>query len=372
MTPWLVDTTLRDGEQAAGVAFTHDQALRIATELATAGIPELEIGIPAMGDAELRKMRHICRALPTLRTTAWCRAAAKDIDAAKVSGTNALHISFPISDTHLSILRRDFAWLLTQAETLIRSATPDFGYISLGLQDASRTDPERLVRFGQHVSHLGANRLRIADTVGVWNPLQCAGLVETLCAELPNLAIGVHTHDDLGMATANAIAALQAGAQSADVTVNGLGERAGNAALEEVVMALDVSLGVPTGIQTERLLDLSLLVASYANRPLPVSKAVVGSNVFTHESGIHVHALLRNPTTYEAFVPQRVGHADRHFVLGKHSGMSAIRHILNCSNTPLPSVAEHDLLAALRHHAEHSSDQLGANDLIALAAAHTR
>lgn len=372
MTPWLVDTTLRDGEQAAGVAFTEDQALHIAECLAAIGIPELEIGIPAMGDAELRKMQRISQQLPNLRTTAWCRAKHDDIEAAKRSGTNAIHLSFPISDIHLGVLKRDLAWLLDEAEALIGVAKRHFDYVSVGTQDASRTDSTRIAHFGRHVRDLGADRLRIADTVGVWHPLECAALVKQLRDELPTLTIGVHTHNDLGMATANAVAAASAGGHSLDVTVNGLGERAGNAALEEVVMAFEVALGTPTGIRTEGLVNLSQLVARYSGRPVPVSKPIAGSNAFSHESGIHVHALLRNRRSYEAFPPERVGHAERLFVLGKHSGMTAIRHVLQSNEIDVANVAEQDFLGALRHRAEQGTGQLSADELVDLVAAYAR
>jgi homocitrate synthase NifV len=372
MTPWLVDTTLRDGEQAAGVAFTEEQAAHIAECLAAIGIPELEIGIPAMGESELRKMRRIAGQLSHLRTTAWCRAKPEDIAAAKISGTSAIHLSFPISDIHLGVLHRDLAWLHGEAETLISMARAHFDYVSIGAQDASRADASRIVAFGRHIRDLGADRLRVADTVGAWHPLQCAKLVEKLRREIPTLTIGVHTHNDLGMATANAVAAVSAGAHSIDVTVNGLGERAGNAALEEVVMALEVALGIPTGIQTEGLVSLAHLVAQYSGRSVPVSKPIAGSNAFSHESGIHVHALLRDRSSYEAFAPERVGHAERLFVLGKHSGMSAIRHILRSNQIDVANIAEQELLGALRNHAEQSQEKLTADELLDLVATYAR
>jgi homocitrate synthase NifV len=372
MTPWLVDTTLRDGEQAAGVAFTEDQAVHIAESLAAIGLPELEIGIPAMGDAEIRKMRRISQQLPNVRTTAWCRAKHHDIEGAKRSGANAIHISFPISDIHLGVLGFDLRRLLDEAEALIGAAKRHFEYVSIGAQDASRTDSMRIVQFARHVQDLGANRLRIADTVGTWHPLGCARLVKQLCDEFPTLTIGVHTHNDLGMATANAVAAASAGAHSLDVTVNGLGERAGNAALEEVVMAFEVALGTRTGIRTEGLVSLSDLVARYSGRSVPVSKPISGSNSFSHESGIHVHAMLCNRHSYEAFPPELVGHAERLFVLGKHSGMSAIRHVLQSSQINAANIAEQDFLSALRYRAEQGNGQVSTEELNDLVAAYAR
>jgi homocitrate synthase NifV len=372
MTAWLVDTTLRDGEQAAGVAFSEDQASHIAERLAALGVPELEIGIPAMGTAELHKMARIARQVSPLRTTAWCRAKLGDIEAAATSGVNAVHISFPISDIHLEVLGHELEWIFEQAEQLIPFAKKHFDYVSMGIQDASRTDATRIVRFARHVRAIGVDRLRVADTVGVWNPLDCATLVATLRQEVPTLAIGVHTHNDLGMATANAIAAATAGAHCLDVTVNGLGERAGNAALEEVVMALEVSLGVSTGIRTDELVSLSQLVAQYSGRPLSAAKPITGSHAFSHESGIHVHALLRNRRSYEAFAPERVGHAERLFVLGKHSGMSAIRHVLRTNQDAVTSVAEQEFLGTIRRIAERSHRQLSSDEIIRLAANLTR
>ncbi|HEY5956821.1 MAG TPA: hypothetical protein VIV60_09725, partial [Polyangiaceae bacterium] len=327
--PWLIDSTLRDGEQAAGVAFSEDDSLEIARELTAIGINELEVGTPAMGRAEIAKMSRIARTFPKLRTTAWCRAKPSDIDAAIASGVSAIHLSFPVSRVHFAALGKDLHWALECASALIPSAKTHFGYVSVGAQDASRASDQDLIRFARHVRALGVDRLRIADTVGIWNPLACAERVSHLKQAFPDLTIGVHTHNDLGMATANAIAAAMAGADSVDVTVNGLGERAGNAALEEVVMALEVSLGVSTGIRTEALLALSKRVARLAGRPLAAAKAVTGSRVFSHESGIHVHAMLRDRRSYEAFEPERVGHAGREYVLGKHSGTAAMRHLMN-------------------------------------------
>lgn len=364
--PWIVDTTLRDGEQAAGVAFTQEQAANIAERLEAIGVPELEIGVPAMGDVELRKMARIARMLTRSRSVAWCRARDSDIEAAKASGVSGIHLSFPISEIHLQVLGRDSNWLYEQAAQLVPVAASHFDYVSIGAQDASRAAPAEVLRFARHVAGLGVDRLRVADTVGIWHPHACSSLVAMLRAEVPSLCIGVHTHNDLGMATANAVAAAMAGAHCLDVTVNGLGERAGNAALEEVVMALEISMGRATGIQTHELVKLSQMVARCAARPLSLSKPISGRNVFSHESGIHVHALLRDRRSYEAFPPERVGHPERCFVLGKHSGASAIRHVLEHNQMKMDRETGQDLVGAVRRRAEQIGGSLSVTDLASL------
>ncbi len=324
--PWLIDTTLRDGEQAAGVSFGADQSVRIARALAEIGVPELEIGTPAMGPAEIEKMRSIVAERLACRTTAWCRARMDDIEGAARSGVDAVHFSLPVSSIQLAALGKSFTWVLAQGAALVALARCHFDYVSVGAQNASRADESFLVELAATVRARGAHRFRIADTVGVWDPIGCFETVRRIRRNLGPLELGVHTHDDLGMATANAIAALRAGADAVDVTVNGLGERAGNAALEEVCMAADLVLGRNTGIHTPGLTRLSQLVASAANRPIWTSKAVVGPGAYRHESGIHVHALLRDRRTYEPICPESVGQERPPFVIGKHSGRTALTH----------------------------------------------
>jgi homocitrate synthase NifV len=364
---WLVDSTLRDGEQAAGVAFTAREKQRIAGALAAAGVREIECGTPAMGEAEIEAMQHITRMRLPCRLTAWCRARTDDMDAAVRSGVDALHVSLPGSSTLWQSLGYTEARVLDRMAYAVEYGRRHFAFVSLGLQDASRSDEMFLMRAATVAAELGVNRLRLADTVGVWNPFQVQSLMAKLRHVAPVLALGFHGHNDLGMATANTVAARVAGASSADVTVNGLGERAGNAPLDEVVMAMQISLKAPCGIDLSQLHALATLVARAARRAIPANKPITGRAAFRHESGIHVHSWLRDRTTYEAFAPESVGHRRSRLVIGKHSGRTALRYALQTQGVEVTATQLSSLLTLVRSTAERRKRPLSVRRLVQLA-----
>lgn len=325
---WIIDTTLRDGEQAPGVSFDRQAKLAIAQALDRAGIDELEVGTPVMGDRVQEDIRRIAGLGLRCRLSVWCRANIKDFDAASQCHVGGVHFSLPVSNIHLAALGKDRSWVLTQMETLVYQARRAFERVTVGAQDASRADEDFLTEFAGRAHAAGVNRLRMADTVGTGQPSTISRLTRCLRLAVPDLELEFHGHNDLGMATANAITALEAGARSVSVTVNGLGERAGNAALEQVVMALRMHSSLGCAVDATALLSLSHLVAGAAGRAIAPDQPVVGDRVFTHESGIHCHAMFNDARSYEPFAPQLAGHLNRRFILGTHSGATAIRKLL--------------------------------------------
>ncbi len=323
----LIDSTLRDGEQTPGVCFSRKQKLEIARELDQLGISEIEAGTPVMGEMIQGDIRELLALNLRADISVWCRARNEDLHAAGKCGVNKIHIALPASDRLLTSMGYDLNWLLKQATKIFRSAGNSFPYVSCGLMDASRCSPERLHTLTELALEAGARRIRLADTVGIWNPMQVTEIFSNFRCKHPGLSLGFHGHNDLGMATANAFSAIQAGADSVDVTVNGLGDRAGNVALAELVMALELSANRATGMNTEYLVSLSRKVASASRKKTAPDKPVVGKSIFSHEAGIHVKALLKDRLSFQPYLPEQVGQKPEKIVVGSHTSPSMIRHL---------------------------------------------
>ena len=324
----LLDTTLRDGEQSPGAYFSLEEKSAIALRLLALGIQEIEVRSP-VGDPVLQEQtRQLLHQVPA-RWLLWCRAHPADIETALACDARRLHLAYPTSDIQLSTLHTKWENALTVLKELCAEAVKRADFVSVGAQDASRTPVKRLIAYGEALASCGVKRLRLADTLGLMMPMQVASLVRTLKKALPGLELEFHAHNDLGMATANALTALTSGAHTASATVMGIGERAGNAALEQLVWALSHHYpDYSRHWRPEHIAGLCQSVAQALKTPIAPAQPLVGEYSRLHQSGIHVAGLLKDARSYQPFDPARLGCAPMKLELGPLSGRHALRHVL--------------------------------------------
>jgi homocitrate synthase NifV len=321
----LIDTTLREGEQTVGIHFTTVQKKEIIRRLALVGVSEIEMGIASPFTRDLAEIMTFCRDNhPGINRSLWSRCLEKDIVYASTLRPEHLSLSIPVSDLHLDTkLGKDRTWAKQTMMSAIRLAVKEGLKVSVGFEDATRADQEFLVRMARIAEDHGAFRVRLADTVGLATPFQIISLVGKIKKALRRCDVAIHTHNDFGMATANAMTALESGATWADATILGLGERSGCARLEELAGYLGMIYS-DTRIQAQHLKPLAGYVAGITNRTIEDARPVLGEKIFACETGLHLQGLLKDPATYEPYPPERVG-AKRHLLIGAKCGRNAIK-----------------------------------------------
>ena len=322
---YIFDTTLRDGEQTPGVALTIDEKIQIATKLNNLGVDKIEVGFPASSKGEIESAKEIKSIGLESTLVGLSRSLKSDVDSVLDADLEYIHTFIGTSQLH-----RDYKLKMSKEKVIEKAAeaveyAKDHGLaVEFSAEDATRTEGDFLMDIYDEVINAGADFIDIPDTVGVLTP----GLTRNLIIDFKNrfkkIPISVHFHNDFGLATANTLTAIECGANQFHATVNGIGERTGNCSLEEIIMTLKVVYDVDLGVDTTRLYSLSKLVGRLTGIKMPVNKPIVGDNAFAHESGIHVHGILNNSSTYEPISPEMVGHS-RRIVLGKHTGANAVK-----------------------------------------------
>ncbi len=375
----VFDTTLRDGEQSPGATLTSEEKLEVADALVALKVDVIEAGFPAASPGDFEAVREIARRSKGVTIAGLARANPKDIERAAMAVKEAesarIHTFIATSDIHLKHkLRLSREEVLERVRAAVAQARGFVSDVEFSCEDATRSDWDYLVQVFQAAIEAGATTLNVPDTVGYTTPGEFVGLMEHLKANvegIDDVIISVHCHNDLGMATANTLAAVGAGARQVEVTVNGIGERAGNTALEEVVMALKTRGerfgGAWTNVETTRLVPTSRLVSGLTGLQVQVNKAIVGGNAFAHEAGIHQDGMLKERTTYEIMNPEDVGWSGTKLVLGKHSGRAGFRNALKELGLVLEESKVQDVYERFLELADRKKNVTGA-DIAALVA----
>jgi len=332
----IFDTTLRDGEQSPGFSMKTDEKIRMARQLAKLGVDTIEAGFPISSRGDLEAVQAVAREVRDVPIAALARAKKLDIDAAvealKPAAASRLHIFLATSDLHLQVkLNMTREQALEAIGSMIRYGRQQVAEVEFSAEDAGRTDIDYLCQVCKTAVDAGATILNLPDTVGYAVPEEYGEMfrrVREFLGDAQGVTLSAHCHDDLGLAVANSLAAIRAGVRQIECTINGIGERAGNASLEEIAVALAVrkeSFGVTTNIKLEHLFPASRMLTEITGAQVAPNKAVVGANAFAHEAGIHQDGIIKNPSTYEIISPETVGVPSRSLVMGKHSGRNALR-----------------------------------------------
>lgn len=335
-TVQIFDTTLRDGEQSPGFSMNREEKLKLAHAIEELGVDVLEAGFPIASPGDLEATRAVAAEIKGCRVAALARARQEDVDAAlrglEPAAKPRLHIFLATSDLHLKHkLRLSREEGLDRITKMVRHGRQHCEEVEFSAEDASRTDPDYLNQVVLAAVECGASVINLPDTVGYFTPTEYTAMFRRVRAHLgahPRVMLSAHCHDDLGLAVANSLAAIEGGARQIECTVNGIGERAGNASIEEIAVALHVRqnhFGISTRLVLEKLYPTSRMLTAITHVPVAPNKAVVGANAFAHEAGIHQDGILKNPLTYEIISPEKVGVPARRLVLGKHSGRNAFR-----------------------------------------------
>ncbi len=355
----IFDTTLRDGEQSPGATMNLQEKLRLTKQLEMLGVDVVEAGFPASSPGDFEAVKAIAERAKGMEIAGLCRSVLSDIDRAwealKGAEKPRIHIFLSTSPLHMKHkLRKEPDQVLEMAVNAVKHATKYTSNVEFSAEDASRSDRDFLCRITEAVIKAGAATINLPDTVGYAQPEEMAAMINHVMGKTPNAhkaVFSVHCHNDLGLATANTLAAIKAGARQAEVTISGIGERAGNAALEELIASLTVRKNyyeIGTKIVTEQLYPACRLLSMIIGQPIPLNKPVSGANAFAHESGIHQDGVLKNRETYEIMTPQSVGRAGNDLVLGKHSGRNAVKTKLEALGYSLDEEQVNTVFAAMK------------------------